>query len=84
MSRVPQGSILGLIYFIVFIDDIFKYLNVKYLLYADYPNIFTEVMLCHCNMVSYFSTINNYYFIPYTNKLNNILTEYTVFKFPVE
>ena len=42
-SGVPQGSILGPLFFVLFIDDITIKLNVNYLLYADDLKIFSKI-----------------------------------------
>lgn len=42
-SGVPQGSILGPLFFVIFINDISRELNVRYLLYADDVKIFCKI-----------------------------------------
>ena len=45
--RVPQGSILGLLLFVMYVNDIAKYLNhARIIMYADDPVIYvSEAMI---------------------------------------
>ena len=97
-SGVPQGSVLGPFFFVIFIDDIIKNLNSEVLIYADDLKIFKRVSnISDCaelqKDIDSFRTWSTSNYLPVnfdkcrtmsmTNKNHRIMYDYTINSSPL-
>ena len=91
LSGVPQGSHLGPLLFLIFINDINCVFDINFLLYADDLKIYLKVDNLHdcyqlqtnidnlvlwCNNNRLFLHLNKCYLVTYSRKLSPIVHEY--------
>lgn len=99
-SGVPQGSILGPLLFVLFINDVFKYVKYsKFLLYADDLKLYKTIHNnCDSNQLQYdINSISEYchinqlklnkskcYYIHFSRKIIPIITKYKIENLNIE